>query len=115
MPLSELSSNGKEIQTTITDNGDGIPKEAIPKLFNKFYRVEGLRSGGGTGLGLYIARSIVEAHQGYIWVESQLGKGSTFGFNLPIAAVAKTEAKRDNKTNALIKGSHGWIKKNPHS
>lgn len=112
---TELSSNGKEIQTTVTDNGDGIPKTAIPKLFTKFFRVEGLRSGGGTGLGLYISRSIVEAHNGYIWVESEPGKGSTFGFNLPIADIAKPQAKHNNKTNALMKGTHGWIKKNPDS
>lgn len=74
------------IITHIQDTGQGIPKEAIPHLFTKFYRVSGKLEQGskGTGLGLYIAKAIIDMHNGKIWVESTLGKGSTFSFSLPI-------------------------------
>lgn len=77
---------GNEVITAIADNGQGIPKEAIPNLFAKFFRVAGSleQMRQGTGLGLYISKSIVQLHHGRIWVESELGKGSTFYFSLPI-------------------------------
>lgn len=77
---------GGEIITHVTDTGEGIPTSAIPHLFTKFFRVSGKLEQGskGTGLGLYIAKSIVEMHNGRIWVESEFGKGSTFSFALPI-------------------------------
>lgn len=77
---------GKEVITHIQDTGEGIPKEALPHLFTKFFRVSGpLEQGSkGTGLGLYIAKSIIEMHKGKIWVNSELGKGSTFSFSLPL-------------------------------
>lgn len=73
--------------THVKDTGQGIPEEALPKLFTKFFRVWGKLEMGskGTGLGLYIAKSIVTMHKGKIWVESMLGKGSTFSFSLPAA------------------------------
>lgn len=76
-----------EVITTITDNGVGIPKEAISHLFTKFFRVSSqLQKGNkGTGLGLYISKSIVEKLGGKIWVESEVGKGTNFHFTLPIA------------------------------
>lgn len=69
----------------VADNGLGIPPEDIPKLFQRFYRVQDKAhlAVEGTGLGLAIAKTIVEQHGGTIWVESQLGKGSTFAFSLP--------------------------------
>lgn len=74
-----------EFITHIQDTGRGIPQEAIPQLFNKFFRISGSLEQGpkGTGLGLYIAKSIMTMHHGKILVESQLGKGSTFSFSLP--------------------------------
>ncbi|MCH7541499.1 PAS domain S-box protein [Patescibacteria group bacterium] len=76
----------KEIITHIKDTGQGIPKEALPKLFTKFFRVSGVLEQGskGTGLGLYIAKAIVDMHNGRIWAKSILGKGSTFSFSLPL-------------------------------
>ncbi|MGI5920704.1 MAG: ATP-binding protein [Syntrophomonadaceae bacterium] len=67
--------------TTITDTGMGIPQESIPRVFERFYRVDKARSRdqGGTGLGLAIVKHIVESHGGDVFVESQIGKGSTFG------------------------------------
>ena len=67
---------------------DGVPKSAIPHLFTKFFRVTGKLAQGtkGTGLGLHISKAIVERHGGRIWVESEVGKGSTFSFSLPVAS-----------------------------
>lgn len=72
-----------EAIVSVTDYGVGIPAEEIPGLFKRFYRARAGKEAGGLGLGLYITRLIVEAHGGRIWVESQLGKGSTFYFTLP--------------------------------
>ena len=81
----EISPN--EVTTTISDTGIGIPKEAIPHLFNKFFRVsnQSQQASKGTGLGLYISKSIIEKLGGKIWVESVMGEGSKFIFTLPIA------------------------------
>lgn len=72
--------------THVSDSGKGIDSALVPNLFNKFYRaVKPLdQSIKGTGLGLYIAKSIVEMHHGKIWVESELGKGSTFSYSIPL-------------------------------
>lgn len=77
-----------EITTTIADNGVGIPAEAIPHLFNKFFRVSNQlqKASKGTGLGLYISKSIIEKLHGRIRVESELDKGSRFSFTLPVAS-----------------------------
>ncbi len=75
-----------EIVTSITDTGVGIPKEAIPHLFGKFFRVSNSlqQASKGTGLGLYISKSIIEKLHGKIWAESEVGKGSRFSFSLPL-------------------------------
>ncbi|MBL8151994.1 MAG: hypothetical protein JNN15_18900, partial [Blastocatellia bacterium] len=75
------------IRVSITDRGIGIEPVDIPKLFQKFSRLDSARQRqiSGTGLGLYICRSIIEAHGGRIWVESEVGKGSSFCFTLPFA------------------------------
>ncbi len=70
------------VQIDITDTGIGIPQESLPKLFQEFYRVD--TAVKGTGLGLSLVKHIVEAHRGKVWVESVLGKGSTFSFMLPL-------------------------------
>jgi signal transduction histidine kinase len=67
---------------SVKDTGEGISKEVLPKLFSKFTTSD---SSTGTGLGLYICKSIVEAHDGRIWAENNLdGKGATFTFSLPV-------------------------------
>jgi signal transduction histidine kinase len=81
------------MRIAVKDEGEGIPEEAMSHLFTKFYRVSSKLSQGskGTGLGLFIAKSIVEAHHGKIWVESTAGEGSTFSFTVPFAADGSTE------------------------
>ncbi len=75
------------IHVAVSDTGPGIPPAQLPRLFQKFSRLPGKeRQVGGTGLGLVISRQIIEAHQGKIWAESQVGQGSTFCFTLPIIA-----------------------------
>ena len=68
----------------ITDNGEGIEEENIPRLFERFYRVDksGNRKGGGSGLGLAIVKHIIEAHQEKLLVESKIGVGSEFSFTI---------------------------------
>lgn len=87
-----LEKEGNEVITHVADTGQGIPKEAIPRLFTKFFRVSGPLEVGskGTGLGLYISKAIITMHRGRIWVESELGKGSTFSFALPTAPAAQS-------------------------
>ncbi len=74
------------IYVSVADNGEGIPAEDLPNIFERFYRVDKSRSRatGGSGLGLTIARRIVEAHGGRIEVESQMGYGSIFTFDIPM-------------------------------
>ncbi len=83
--IAIVEKNQKEVQFSIKDNGVGIPKEDIPRIFERFYRVDKGRSQdlGGTGLGLSIVKHLVQAHGGKVWAESQLEKGSTFYFTMP--------------------------------
>ena len=75
---------GEVVEVQVTDSGEGIPTKDLPKLFERSYVADRSRSRHtGAGLGLTIAKGIVEAHGGRIWVESALGKGSMFGFTLP--------------------------------
>ena len=73
-----------EVAVSVTDAGTGIAAEDLPHLFERYYRANSERKKEGIGLGLYITRMLVEAHGGRIWVESEVGKGSTFTFTLPI-------------------------------
>jgi two-component system, OmpR family, sensor histidine kinase VicK len=86
-----IAGNDNQVTVSVTDTGTGIPAEDIPHLFQKFYRVDSsaTRTVGGTGLGLYLCRSIIERHNGRIWVNSVNGRGSAFSYSLPrIAATA---------------------------
>jgi signal transduction histidine kinase len=98
------------VETTVTDHGVGIPENIMGNLFTKFYRDHRNRAQiGGTGLGLYLSKSIITAHGGNIWVRSKVGEGSTFGFTLlPFTELA---AERKNSDNTeIVRGAHGWIK-----
>jgi PAS domain S-box-containing protein len=91
MPGTEVELDfrlqGDELITSVTDHGVGISKAHIDRLFTKFGRIFNPLSvqAGGTGLGLYIVKNLLEAHNGRIWVTSQEGKGSKFHFSLPVA------------------------------
>lgn len=97
-----LTGNSDVVQIYIKDTGQGIPAEDIPHLFQKFYRVDNsaTRVIGGTGLGLFISRKIVELYQGRIWVESELGKGSTFFINFPRLSTQKASQLQASETAA---------------
>jgi len=84
--ISATERDQREVEISVKDDGIGIPKEDLLRVFERFYRVDKGRSHelGGTGLGLSIVKHIVQAHGGRIWVESRLGEGSTFYFTLPL-------------------------------
>jgi two-component system phosphate regulon sensor histidine kinase PhoR len=79
----------KSVAVDIADTGIGIPAEDVPRVFERFYKGDKGRTGEGTGMGLAIARHVIEAHGGNISVESEEGKGSTFSFTLPSQAESK--------------------------
>jgi signal transduction histidine kinase len=79
-------NEAENVHLTVSDNGIGIPKEIIPKLFMRFYQVDASssRKYGGTGLGLYITKTIIDIFGGKIWIESEVEKGTTVHVLLPI-------------------------------
>ncbi|MGH7960651.1 MAG: ATP-binding protein [Candidatus Binatia bacterium] len=103
------SSNGHKswVEVRVTDTGRGIPAEELERIFTKFYQSShaGMESQRGTGLGLAIAQRVIEAHGGEIWVQSQVGQGSTFAFTLPVDSqktnkVDRSLAQRSEMRNA---------------
>lgn len=100
------------VETTVRDFGIGISESVIGNLFKKFYRSHKTRTGvSGTGLGLYLSKVIIDAHGGNIWVSSQEGQGSLFGFDLPTYdTIADSLKKGDNSGQDIKRSSHGWIK-----
>ena len=90
----------------VTDNGEGIDEEHLPRLFERFYRVDrtGNRSQGGSGLGLAIVKHMIDAHQEKIFVESSYGVGSEFSFTLQRASEEQITAEIDKKNEAVTLG-----------
>jgi len=85
MPGSETNGSSRQrILFRVCDTGVGISAEDLPRIFERFYKVDRARSGGGTGLGLAISKHLIEAHHGEIWAESREGEGSRFYFSIPI-------------------------------
>jgi signal transduction histidine kinase len=95
------SKRDNTIQVSISDTGCGIKKEDLPKLFHEFVQLEtnGVQKTRGTGLGLAISKEIITRHNGEIWAESEIGKGSTFFFTLPMQEL---DIKKDMELEALI-------------
>ena len=90
----EMEVQSEQIILRISDNGPGIPPADQPHIFEKFYRASNVPKGvGGSGLGLAIVKSIVDSHHGRIWVESLLGKGSTFTVVLPLRQLETIQRK----------------------
>lgn len=96
-----LTGNDKVVQFYVKDTGAGIPAEDTGHLFQKFYRVDSTatRTVGGSGLGLFICKKIAELYKGRIWVESEVGKGSTFFVNLP--RLSSQQAAELNSANTI--------------
>jgi PAS domain S-box-containing protein len=100
-----LAGNDQVAQCYVRDTGPGIPEEDIPHLFQKFYRVDNsaTRTIGGTGLGLFICRKIVELYNGRIWAESKINEGSTFYINLPRLTTQKADEIKAAVADAAAK------------
>ena len=75
---------GREVRVSVTDQGPGIPEADLPRVFEPYWQAESTAR-QGAGIGLKIAKGLVEAHGGRIWVESKVGEGTTFSFTLPVA------------------------------
>lgn len=99
----------QNLEIIIQDTGEGIPQEALPRLFTKFFRVSGSLEQGskGTGLGLYITKSIIEMHKGKIWAESTLNKGSKFTCTIPIASKDEITNQMQLINNAFLTAKNG--------
>jgi signal transduction histidine kinase len=92
----ELTTVGKTVEFTVKDTGIGVPDKEKEKLFGKFFRATNARKQrpDGTGVGLFLAKKVIDAHDGQVIFESKEGKGSTFGFRLPIVKLAVHNAKQ---------------------
>jgi two-component system phosphate regulon sensor histidine kinase PhoR len=78
--------DGNSAIVSVSDTGIGISTEALPHVFERFYKADKSRSKDGSGLGLAIAKHTIQSHGGRIWADSEEGKGSTFSFSLPLEA-----------------------------
>jgi len=93
--LIAAEQEGDVVVFSVQDNGPGIPLEETERVFDRFYQIRDDQRAGGSGLGLAIVREVVEAHGGRVWVESAVGRGSTFYFALPIATLAEQNGAGD--------------------
>lgn len=83
--MVRVTADEGEALVAVADHGEGIPAADLPHLFQRYYRSRATKKVDGLGLGLYISRLIIQSHGGRIWVDSEVGKGSTFYFTLPLA------------------------------
>jgi signal transduction histidine kinase len=91
---ADPSAGGRWVEVTVADTGVGIAADALPRVFDRFYRADAARGAGGTGLGLAIARMVAERHRGTISVESTPGAGSVFTVRLPVNGELKYEGAK---------------------
>jgi signal transduction histidine kinase len=95
---AKQSDDGKEVIISVSDTGSGIDPDIMPKLFTRF----ATKSDSGTGIGLYLAKSFVEAHGGRIWAENNDTSGATFTFTLPLLV----DNNDNNAVHAIITEDH---------
>ncbi|MFC1834188.1 ATP-binding protein [Thermodesulfobacteriota bacterium] len=95
-----LTEEGDFIVTSVADNGVGIPSDYRDKVFERYFRIPGRESQAGSGLGLHIARSIIEGYNGRMWVESSPGTGATFHFSLPKSSGAAWDSEESAATSS---------------
>jgi len=88
------------VQFTVQDHGQGIDERYLPKIFDRYFKVPGKHERNGSGLGLAISKEFIEAQEGTIWVKSEIGTGSTFGFSLKISTAA-SPLKSENKADGV--------------
>ena len=102
--IIEALEHGGWLVISVTDTGEGIPAEALSRVFERFYRADSSRqsSTGGSGLGLAIVRAIIKAHGGTIWVENVPGAGARISFTIPLS-VSDQPSLHDTPTLPLIK------------
>lgn len=108
--VSVVQDKNGSIETSVRDHGVGVDESVLPHIFDKFYRNHQNRAQiGGTGLGLYLAKTIIEAHGGNIWVNSKTGEGSTLTFTvLPYSQLK--ESGKVGDAPEITRSAHGWIK-----
>jgi PAS domain S-box-containing protein len=103
--------NEDDVEVSVTDHGTGIPREFLSRIFGRYERFEGAGADKviGTGLGLALAQQIVEMHKGRIWVESEVGRGSTFKFTIPTTLGVRASAAGDlNARSSAASGIGMW-------
>src|SRR5450432_77032 len=93
------------VQFTVQDHGQGIDERYLPKIFDRYFKVPGKHERNGSGLGLAISKEFIEAQEGKIWVQSEVGTGSIFGFSLKIAN-AGGELSAENKSDKISSARH---------
>src|ERR1700689_3000283 len=119
----EPSHNGSMAKLTVRDTGTGIPLEELPRLFERFHRVEGARgrTHEGTGIGLALVQELVKLHAGSVFVQSELGYGSTFTVHIPFGSAhlprerigaASSEASTATRAEAYVDEALGWLPEN---
>jgi signal transduction histidine kinase len=103
----DVQERGDQLVTSVSDRGIGIPNDELTQVFERFHRGRQVSSTnyGGLGLGLYIARQIVERHGGAIWVESKEGTGTTFSFSLPVARVPSVATVPQQQAQAVTQAA----------
>ncbi len=108
----KVVKDGEKITTTVSDDGIGIPEQSQEKLFTKYYRAKGglTTNSQGTGIGLFISKSIVEAHDGRIGVHSTFGQGSDFYFTLPVYDENKDRQSDQNSDTIVTDSKVSWFK-----
>jgi len=80
----KVSVEKENVVVSITDYGQGIAKDKLPHIFKRYFRADNTKKIEGLGLGLFLSKQIIDAHNGRVWIKSKLNEGSTFSFSIPL-------------------------------